>query len=33
MGVEKSFDDLKNILDMKRLRMHTSKTVAGRLFV
>lgn len=31
--VEKSFDDLKNSLDMKRLRMHTSPTVDGKLFV
>ncbi len=31
--VEKSFDDLKNQLDMKRLRVHSSATVAGRLFV
>jgi len=31
--VEKCFDDLKNQLDMKRLRMHNSKTVDGRLFV
>lgn len=31
--VEKCFDDLKNQLDMKRLRMHSSKTVDGRLFV
>jgi transposase len=31
--VEKCFDDLKNSLDMKRLRMHTSATVDGRLFV
>ena len=31
--VEKSFDDLKNQLDMKRLRMHRSGTVDGRLFV
>lgn len=31
--VEKSFDDLKNQLDMKRLRMHNSATVDGRLFV
>jgi transposase len=31
--VEKCFDDLKNQLDMKRLRMHTSSTVDGRLFV
>jgi transposase len=31
--VEKSFDDLKNQLDMKRLRMHSSAAVDGRLFV
>ena len=31
--VEKSFDDLKNQLDMKRLRMHSSKATDGRLFV
>jgi transposase len=31
--VEKCFDDLKNTLDMKRLRMHSSATVAGKLFV
>jgi len=31
--VEKSFDDLKNQLDMKRLRMHSSEAVDGRLFV
>jgi transposase len=31
--VEKCFDDLKNQLDMKRLRMHSSNTVNGRLFV
>jgi transposase len=31
--VEKSFDDLKNQLDMKRLRMHSSTTVDGRFFV
>ena len=31
--VEKSFDDLKNQLDMKRLRMHSSRTTDGRLFV
>ena len=31
--VEKSFNDLKNQLDMKRLRMHSSATVDGRLFV
>jgi len=28
-SVEKCFDDLKNSLDMKRLRMHTSSTVDG----
>lgn len=32
-AVEKCFDDLKNQLDMKRLRMHSSGTVDGRLFV
>lgn len=31
--VEKCFDDLKNQLDMKRLRMHSSAAVNGRLFV
>jgi len=31
--VEKCFDDLKNSLDMKRLRMHTIETVDGRLFI
>jgi transposase len=31
--VEKCFDDYKNQLDMKRLRMHSSKTMDGRLFV
>jgi transposase len=31
--VEKCFDDLKNQLDMKRLRMHSSVAVDGRLFV
>jgi len=31
--VEKCFDDLKNVLDMKRLRMHGIETVDGRLFV
>ena len=31
--VEKSFNDLKNQLDMKRLRMHSATTVEGRLFV
>lgn len=32
-SVEKCFDDLKNTLDMKRLRMHSSATVDGRLFI
>ena len=31
--IEKCFDDLKNQLDMKRLRMHNSVTVDGRFFV
>lgn len=31
--VEKCFSDLKNQLDMKRLRMHSSATADGRLFV
>ena len=31
--VEKCFDDLKNLLDMRRLRMHSIETVDGRLFV
>ncbi|KRT34371.1 hypothetical protein HMPREF1705_04736 [Acetomicrobium hydrogeniformans ATCC BAA-1850] len=31
--MEKCFDDLKNQLDMKRLRIHTSSTMDGRLFV
>ena len=32
-AVEKSFDDLKNQLDMRRLRMHSSAAINGRLFV
>lgn len=32
-SVEKCFDDLKNQLDMKRLRMHSSASVNGRLFI
>ena len=32
-AVEKCFDDLKNSLDMKRLRMHKSATVDGRFFI
>ena len=31
--MEKCFNDLKNQLDMKRLRMHTSSSVNGRLFI
>ncbi len=31
--VEKSFDDLKNELDMKRLRVHSSSRMKGRLFI
>ena len=31
--VEKSFDSLKNELDMKRLHKWTSKTTQGKLFV
>lgn len=31
--VEKSFDDLKNHLDMKRIRVHTSQTMDTRLFL
>lgn len=31
--VEKCFDDLKNQLDMKRLRVHSSPAMDGRLFV
>ena len=31
--VEKCFNDLKNQLDMKRLQMHTSSSVDGRLFI
>lgn len=31
--IEKSFDNLKNELDMKRLRSHNSETVQGKLFV
>ena len=31
--VEKCFDDLKNQLDIKRLRMHSSETIHGRLFI
>ena len=31
--IEKSFDDLKNQIDMKRLRVHRSGAMDGRLFV
>ena len=31
--IEKSFDDLKNELDMKRLHIHTSETAQGKVFV
>ena len=31
--MEKEFDDLKNDLDMKRLRMHMPRSVEGRLFI
>lgn len=31
--VEKCFDDLKNQLDMNRLRIHSSETMNGRLFI
>jgi hypothetical protein len=31
--VENCFDDLKNSLDMKRLRVHSSQTMSARLFV
>ena len=31
--VENCFDDLKNSLDMKRLRIHTSATMDSRLFI
>ena len=31
--IEKSFDDLKNGLDMKRLHIHTSETAQGKVFV
>ncbi len=31
--VEKAFDDLKNQLDMKRLRIHNSAAMDGRIFV
>ena len=30
--IEKGFDDIKNHIDMKRLRVHSDATVAGKLF-
>jgi transposase len=32
-AVENSFDDLKNALDMKRLRIHSSSAMESRLFI
>jgi transposase len=32
-AVEKGFDDMKNALDMKRLRVHSPAAMEGRLFV
>jgi len=32
-AVEKCFDDLKNDLDMKRIRMHSAATMEGRIFL
>lgn len=32
-AVEKCFDDLKNDLDMKRIRMHSTATMEGRIFL
>lgn len=32
-GVELSFDDLKNLLDMNRLRNHSDATIRGKIFV
>ncbi len=32
-AVENSFDDLKNHLDMRRLRIHTSDAMDSRLFL
>ena len=31
--VEKSFDNLKNSLDLKRLRVHLEENMKGRLFI
>lgn len=32
-GVELSFDDLKNLLDLNRLRSHSDATIRGKIFV
>ena len=32
-AVEKHFDDLKNDLEMKRLRIHSSAAMDGRIFI
>ena len=32
-AAEKGFDDLKNVLDMYRLRVHSAETMQGRLFI
>ena len=32
-AVEKNFDDLKNDLDMKRLRIHSNAAMDGRIFL
>ncbi len=32
-AIEKGFDDLKNDLDMKRLRIHSNATMEGRIFI
>lgn len=32
-SVEKSFDDLKNQMDMKRLRVHSEEAMNGRIFI
>jgi len=31
-AIEKGFDDIKNHIDMKRMRVHTDATVGGKLF-
>ena len=32
-AIEKGFDDLKNDLDMKRLRIHSNTAMEGRIFI